>query len=141
MDFSDTFRALGGAAVLGKEVTSEAELVERIEQGLPTASLERLKRYTRLSDRDLTSFLPRRSLVGAAGKEWLSRDLSDRVARAASVAALARRVFGDPDAALEWLRTPNRALDGRVPLALLKTGSGADLVKEVLLRIEHGIYD
>ena len=66
---------------------------------------------------------------------------SDRVARTAGIAALVQRVFGDVDAAREWLLTPNPALEGQAPLRLLRTGSGAQLVEAVLLRIEYGVYE
>lgn len=39
-----------------------------------------------------------------------------------------------------WLRKPNRALGGRTPLSLLDTAPGAELVSDVLVRIEHGSF-
>ena len=65
----------------------------------------------------------------------------DRVARTAGIAALAQRVFGDADIAREWLLAPNPALNHKMPLRLLRTGSGAKVVEDILTRIDHGVYE
>jgi uncharacterized protein (DUF2384 family) len=58
----------------------------------------------------------------------------------ARVSAEADEAFRNRDKAYRWLRKRNRVLDGAVPLELLKTSAGADLVREELVRIQHGIY-
>jgi putative toxin-antitoxin system antitoxin component (TIGR02293 family) len=64
---------------------------------------------------------------------------SDGAARAAEVMMLANEVFcGDEDAVQEWLRSEQLGLGGKVPLDLLKTSHGAQLVEEELKRIQHG---
>jgi putative toxin-antitoxin system antitoxin component (TIGR02293 family) len=56
------------------------------------------------------------------------------------VIAHAESAFEDKEQAAQWLRTPNRVLDGRTPLELLATAAGAKRVDTVLGRIEWGIY-
>ena len=46
--------------------------------------------------------------------------------------------IGDEDAATRWLKRPNRALGGRVPLELIDTEPGARAVENVLGRIAYG---
>ena len=141
MSVTETMEALGGAAVLGKNVTTEPAFVRRVEEGLPSTALRRLQRFGRLKDADLAEFIPRRTLSELRKTKVLSREQSDRIARAARVVTLAQRVFNDADLAVRWLRTPNAALGGDSPLRLLRTGSGAALVEEVLQRIDHGVYE
>ncbi len=141
MEWSETAGALGGPAVLGDEVTTGAAFVHRVEEGLPGKSLTLLKRFSGLSDADLTAVIPRRTLSNARKVSRLTPEQSDRVARTAGIAALAQRVFGDSAAARDWLLAPNPALSHEVPLRLLRTGSGGRVVEAVLLRIEHGIYE
>ena len=57
------------------------------------------------------------------------------------IAALAERVFGDRDAAREWLLAPNPALDNAAPSRLLSNENGMRRVETVLTRIEHGVYE
>ena len=71
--------------------------------------------------------------------EPLSPDEADRVVRLARTFEHAVEVLGDRGRAWLWLRAANRALDGHVPVQLLRTETGARLVEETLLRIEHGI--
>jgi putative toxin-antitoxin system antitoxin component (TIGR02293 family) len=39
-----------------------------------------------------------------------------------------------------WLKTPAIGLDGKVPRDLLRSRRGADLVEELLGRLECGVY-
>ena len=58
----------------------------------------------------------------------------------ADIGDLAIRVLGSADLAKEWLEKPALALDGRIPRDLLSSASGTQLVRELLLRIEYGVY-
>lgn len=141
MEWQETMSALGGHQVLGKGVSSGAAFVQTVERGLPRSALTELKRFSHLSDSDLAAVIPRRTLTSIRSARRLTPEQSDRIARTAGIVALAQRVFGDALVAREWLLTPNSALEGHVPLRLLRTGSGAHLVEAVLLRIEYGVYE
>ena len=54
--------------------------------------------------------------------------------------ARAEAVFEDPDAAMDWLKSANAALDGQTPLGLIDTDIGAENVMDTLGRIEHGVF-
>jgi len=56
------------------------------------------------------------------------------------VTAEATRVFESEEKAVEWLRQPCPALGGIKPIELLKTAEGAQLVLDIIGRIEHGVY-
>ena len=68
----------------------------------------------------------------------LNADESDRIARIARVTQRAIEAFGDKAQAREWIKRPNRALQGFPPLGLLSTDAGAALVTDELGRIEYG---
>lgn len=57
-----------------------------------------------------------------------------------SLLARAVEVLQDKDEALHWLNTPKKALGGKVPLDLAETQVGADEVKDLLSKIEHGVF-
>lgn len=59
----------------------------------------------------------------------------------ATITTLAERVFGDAEAARQWLRASNAALEQRTPLSMLHTEGGTRTVEAILLRIEHGVYE
>jgi putative toxin-antitoxin system antitoxin component (TIGR02293 family) len=68
----------------------------------------------------------------------LNVEESDRIARIARVTQRAIEAFGDKSQAREWIKRPNRALQGFAPLGLLSTDAGATLVTDELGRIEYG---
>jgi putative toxin-antitoxin system antitoxin component (TIGR02293 family) len=61
--------------------------------------------------------------------------------RVARVTARAQQVFaGQPAYAAAWLREPKSSLGDPTPLQLLATESGALVVEEQLIGIEHGMF-
>jgi putative toxin-antitoxin system antitoxin component (TIGR02293 family) len=54
----------------------------------------------------------------------------------AYLAELAKRVFGDPAKAADWLDRPSVQLGGRAPRELLATAEGARRVEELLAQID-----
>jgi putative toxin-antitoxin system antitoxin component (TIGR02293 family) len=140
MNLRKAIENLGGAEVLGGEVRSEVEFVTRIEEGLPARAVDELARLGDLTEADLGQIIPRRTLAHARRKERLSPEQSDRLVRAASVYARAHEVFASREKANRWMKRPNRVLEGKAPLSLLRTSSGTDLVETVLDRIAYGVY-
>jgi len=133
---------LGGASVFkGRTVPTSTELRERIRRGLPYRSLESVRERLRLSVREAASVLhmPPRTLARRRQTRKLDGDESDRLYRIARVAAQAFAVFGAEDKAATWLRRPNRALNGELPIDLLDTDVGARQIEDILGRIEHGV--
>jgi putative toxin-antitoxin system antitoxin component (TIGR02293 family) len=133
---------LGGASVFkGRTIPTSTELRARIKRGLPYRSLESVRERLRLSVPEAASVLhmPPRTLARRRQTRRLDADESDRLYRIARVAGQAFGVLGTEDKAATWLRRPNRALDGEVPIHLLDTDVGARQVEDVLGRIEHGV--
>jgi putative toxin-antitoxin system antitoxin component (TIGR02293 family) len=60
--------------------------------------------------------------------------------RTLEIKTLADRVFGDEEKAEAWLHRPNAALSGQRPADLSKDELGAAVVREMLERIDHGIF-
>jgi putative toxin-antitoxin system antitoxin component (TIGR02293 family) len=116
-------------------------LIARLREGLPFSSMERLQEFTgdpewvlKVIGMSSRTFLRRKK-----DKQPLDPITSDRLYRLAKIEAEAIETFGDEATAIDWLKSPNRAL-GDKPLSLLDTEAGADQVLRVLGRIEHGVY-
>lgn len=56
------------------------------------------------------------------------------------VSSLAESTLGSKQLAEQWLNTPAIGLDGAKPISLLGTGPGVEAVKDLLARIEYGVY-
>lgn len=127
--------------LIGITPTSDFNLAEIVEVGLPLASL------TRLRERGLTStelseivISPRTLKHRKARNEPLSQEETDRAVRVARILGLAEEVFDNPDKALLWLRSPDDRLANRTPLNMLHTESGGRLVESMLWQLDEGIY-
>lgn len=134
---------LGGREVLGKVIRKPDELARLVREGLPartvTALAERLQIGNNVLSRKLG--IPQRTLTRRLSqRSLLTPSESDRTVRMARVYANAVELIGDAGKAIEWLRTPNRALGGERPIDQLDTDVGAQMVDDVLGRIAYGVY-
>jgi putative toxin-antitoxin system antitoxin component (TIGR02293 family) len=134
---------LGGKKVLGKVVKRPEDLAQLIRKGLPARSVTALAEKLDLRNTVLSRKLgiPQRTLTRrlSLGSRLTAAE-SDRTVRLARVFASAVDMLGDEERAVEWLRTPNRALGGDTPLDQLDTDLGARLVEDILGRIAYGVY-
>ncbi|MEB2346224.1 MAG: DUF2384 domain-containing protein [Deltaproteobacteria bacterium] len=132
---------LGGGGALPDAPASAGDLLARVREGLPFAAAAAVMEGYGIPRDDLCAVLhlSRRNFLRRRTQGRLSADESDRLYRLARVLAHANRVFEDPAASADWLRTPNLALGDAPPLALLDTDLGVEQVDQVLGRIEHGI--
>lgn len=74
------------------------------------------------------------------GGQPLSPEQSGKTWTFARVLARATEVFGSQEAAEKWISEPVMGLDGQVPLELLQTPAGIDLVNAFLTRLGYGVY-
>ena len=133
-------------ALLGLKVAvhSEVDLIDRLEKGLAVASVQTLRARVGLTDEETFQLIaPRRTLSRReASGQLLSREEADKAVRIARISARAQQVFsGKPEYATDWLREPKSALGGRTPMQALATESGALAVEELLVGIEHGMFN
>ncbi len=133
------FRKLGGLPVLGQEVTSDADLARLVNHRIPVRALTLVKRIG-FSDREIGQFIipARTQRHRKAKRERLSVEESDRLVRLTRIQALAEDVFSDAEKGNRWLRQPLGILDGKTPLEVARTDSGARVVEQLLAKIDWG---
>jgi len=128
--------------LLGLRSFDTARLVDRIQEGLAYAALERFQKNVSLSSADVSALLqiPARTLSRRKDVGRLMPDESDRLVRAARVFGKAFELFeGDLEGARAWLFTANRALGGAAPVELAATDVGTREVEDLIDRLEHGV--
>lgn len=133
---------LGGAKAVPLRAPTMQRLHEASVQRLPVAVFDALLDSLLTSSDVLARViaLAPRTLVRRRKEGTLSAEESDRTLRLARVVARAEEVLGSREGALAWLREPNRGLGGAIPLDLVRTDAGTEVVTDVLGRIEHGVY-
>jgi putative toxin-antitoxin system antitoxin component (TIGR02293 family) len=141
----ETLALLGGPPVV-LESTARKRSAAGEEVRLPRsfrlkyAAVENLGKFLEESASRLMRIIESNERTAQRRKEQgaLNVDESDRIARIARVTQRAIEAFGDKGQAREWIKRPNRALQGFAPLGLLSTDAGAALVTDELGRIEYG---
>jgi len=143
METNAIAKVLGGRKVLGKAVKKADDLAQLVRKGLPASSVTALADKLDMGNTVLSRKLgiPQRTLTRRLSlRSRLTTAESDRTVRFARVYVSAVEMIGDEDKAVEWLRTPNRALGGERPFDQLDTDLGAREVEDILGRIAYGVY-
>lgn len=129
------------AAAPGREL-SELKMIELIRSGLSRASFYRIAEYLGITVETMCGLvhISPRTLQRKAGDESLSSLVSERAIDLARLIVHGAGVFGSVSAFQSWIREPRPALGGLSPLSLMDTAAGCSMVRDVLGRIEHGVY-
>lgn len=121
--------------------TPAAAKIEVIRTGVTARVVDDMVDYFAVSKSDIFKVL--RTPESTAHKlikenRPLDAGASERVVRVADVTRVAEETFGGHDAATQWLKTANLALQGATPLSMLDTEPGAAEVRRILSAIAHG---
>jgi len=130
-------------AALGVDLRNRATFIEAIEAGFELPAVRRLADLLDLGDEALAEAagMSVRTLERRRREGRLHADESDRLSRLAMLLEQATRLFeGDVGRAAHWLRSAKRALGGATPLDYAATEPGAQEVRELLARLEHGVF-
>jgi len=125
------------------EVREPEQWHERILEGLSFDAVEKVKAHASLTDAEVARLLGIGEATlrrARASGNALDPFTSDRLYRLSKAIAVAEDVLEGTDNAMTWLRRPQPALGGQVPLELLVTQAGADQVETLLRRIDYGVY-
>ncbi len=132
-------RKLGGTAVLGADVRSQADLAKAVRRRLPLAALKGLS-LAGLSDEEIGRFVipPRTRRHRAENNQPLTVEELDRAVRLVRIQSLAEEAFGDVGKANRWLRKELAELGGETPLTVAQTEAGARVIETILGKIAWG---
>ncbi len=70
----------------------------------------------------------------------LDRNFSVKLFEIVDLFIYGEEVFGDRDSFFKWLNLPNEALGGLEPKELIEIPGGVSKVKDIIGRIEYGVY-
>ena len=118
------------------------EKMDMVRDGVSKKDLESLKSKTNLDYDKLSTLLSttRATLINKKGTEHFSAALSERIVSIADLYSYGFEVFEDETTFNEWIFRPNQALGGKPPFELLDNQFGREEVKNVIGRIDYGVY-
>ncbi len=134
---------LGGPSVMPQLVHTNLDLMRAAAAGVSIKAVRNLQRHMRLTNREMSevlsiseSTLTRRENTQSS----LTRDESEKAIQLSAVVVKGLEVFENEPDFHRWLRQENPALGGERPQALLSSALGREQVREILGRIQWGIF-
>jgi len=123
-----------------KPLGSSFQLLDLLDKGLPVSSVDRIAGAIAPNDADFRyRIVPKATLARARVKRRLGKTQSELVTRLAEVWTDAIRVWKSDEGARSFLHRKHPLLEGKRPIDVaLQSEIGAQLVRDVLGRLEHG---
>lgn len=127
----------------GNERPNEYDLLALTRKGLSRSAVDDVARAFGLSENELCELLPIswRTLRRYQPDQLLNSHVTDHLICLVMLFARIVDVFGTPEKATLWVKKPNPALGDTLPSELLDTYAGIEIVRDCLIRIEHGVYN
>jgi putative toxin-antitoxin system antitoxin component (TIGR02293 family) len=117
------------------------QVITLIREGVSGDSIIRFAEMINIPKNDVYNLL---NLKARTAQRQVSKNLdADKSGHLVQITRILQRcveVFADLEKAKRWLKSPNYALGNQVPLNLLDTTEGIELVRDTLTRIEYGAF-
>jgi len=116
-------------------------MVNRAQSGLSVSAFYDLIEISGLTNEELAGLLDlsyKTIQRYQKDEKKLNAQNSEQLLKMIALYQKAEEVFGDLESFNRWLRKPSVGLGNQVPFSFLHTSGGIDLIREELLRIEHG---
>lgn len=118
-------------------------LIQVISSGLRWSAVENFRQESGFTQQQLAQYLgiPARTLARRKEVGELDENESERLLRLSEIYDAALDLFGgDQDEAREWLLSPVRGLNNSRPIDYARTDFGAREVRNLIGRLEHGVF-
>jgi putative toxin-antitoxin system antitoxin component (TIGR02293 family) len=118
------------------------EKMELLEQGIKKSDIEQFKIKAQLDYDKLAQALAvtRATLINKKKDEVYSENVSEKIVALSDLYSYGYEVFENVENFNAWLFVPNQALGGKKPFDIMDNQFGRDEIRNLLGRIEYGIY-
>ena len=131
-------------AIYANSVTTltPMEKMQLAQKGVSKIYLEKLKDTANLDYQKLATALAvtRATLINKKKQEKFNPSLSERIVGLADLYDYGFKVFEDKEKFNRWMVAPNMALGGKAPFDIINSQFGREEIKNILGRIEYGVY-
>jgi putative toxin-antitoxin system antitoxin component (TIGR02293 family) len=128
--------------IYNMSISSNFDKISTVKQGVSKDTLAQFKQLIALDYGRLSSILgtTKTTLHKKQGTEKFSLSVSEKFVTLVDLYTYGYEVFGDEEKFNRWIQTENRALGNTIPLDLLDTIFGINEVRNLIGRIEHGLF-
>jgi len=140
--YSRITSVLGGSEVLGQSIHNDIDLINITRKGLPKSVVLTLSTILSISMEKMSSLIhvSHRTLQRKGDNDLLNVYSTEQILEIAEVISRGIAVLGSIEAFVKWVHSDLRSLDDQSPLNFLDTSFGTQLVKDILGRLEQGVY-
>jgi len=133
---------LGDATDKPESQMTPLEKMSIVRVGVTKNALEQLKLKTDLDYDELAKILSvaRATLINKKGEEKFNNTLSEKIVGLADIYSYGYDVFENEDNFNQWMFRSNKALNGQTPFDLIDNQFGREEVKDLIGRIDYGVY-
>lgn len=126
----------------GIKVKSSRDYIELSRKGLTMSQLRGILNFANLSLKDISSILSisERQLTRYENDKILRIDISAQLIQIAELYEFGYEVFEDEEKFQKWMFSEIRALGFQKPINLLDTPFGINEVRNIIGRLEYGVY-
>jgi putative toxin-antitoxin system antitoxin component (TIGR02293 family) len=133
------------AMVLPQKPTRQTTAMEKwkmVKEGVTKKELEQLKQNAGLDYDTLARGLStgRATLINKKGKSKFNLAVSEKIVGLADIYSYGYEVFEEQERFNKWMFRPNKALGNHAPYDLVNNQFGREEVKNLIGRIDYGVY-
>lgn len=139
----DELRTVLGKKYIKTRVESQFDFIDIASKGINANVISNFRQYFNLSQMSTAEIL---NVSEPTIYRWtksnkkLERNFSVKLFEISELFLIGSEVFGNQERFFKWLELPNTALGGMEPRELIEIPEGVSKVRDVLGRIEHGVY-
>ncbi|WP_151893641.1 type II RES/Xre toxin-antitoxin system antitoxin [Patiriisocius marinistellae] len=133
---------LGGSRAVGYDIQNDIDLIALTRRGLPKSVLASVCFVLGVSMEKMSGLLhiSHRTLQRKKDDEFLNAYSTEQILEIAQLISHGIQVFGTIERFKKWVHQDVRALSYKMPIDYLDTTFGIKMVRDVMGRIEHGVY-
>lgn len=133
---------LGIQRALPKRSNTAFTYIQIIRDGLKSKSVDSFIKHSSLTKKQVSRIIhiSERTLQRNSPEKVIDISPAERLIELTRLFHKGIDVFNEKDKFILWLNRPNKSLDNQMPIELIETSLGMDLVIDELLKIEHGVF-
>ncbi|RYE57718.1 MAG: DUF2384 domain-containing protein [Sphingobacteriales bacterium] len=122
--------------------STDFDLLNLARKGVSKKAIVNLAKEISLTIQEVAGIMhiSERTLQRYTPATLIKTEYTEKAIELAQLYERGTEVFGTIDNFNNWMKTPNYSLNGEVPLNLLDTSIGFDLIIQTLGRIEYGVF-
>ena len=139
----DELRTVLGKNYIKSHVESQFDFIKIASRGINANVIKNFRAYFNLSRNNTAEFL---NVSEPTIYRWtksnkkLDRNFLVKLFEISELFLLGSKIFQTKENFFKWLNLPNTALGGMEPRELIEIPEGVSKVRDILGRIEHGVY-